>query len=111
MNNPFMLSPGLALALGFLLAPATTAQEKVEPMVDGKTVAEWRKLLKDDSVRQRYRAVVSLAKFGSEAKEAVPDLVHVVLNDGERDTMPLMAARALAQIGPAAVPAAIDILK
>ncbi|MGL4550221.1 MAG: HEAT repeat domain-containing protein [Gemmataceae bacterium] len=93
-----------AVVVGIILgllgsAPAARAQssggkdagtpKRVEA-VDGKTLAEWREILKNGDASRRTTAILAICQFGEEASKAVGDLIAVM--DKDPDVSPRVKA-------------------
>jgi HEAT repeat protein len=75
-----------------------------------EAVFAYTKQLKSEDKAVRLKAAWELGNFGTAAKSAVPTLAGLLREDKEKDVR-TYAGQALAQIGPAAVPALTDALK
>lgn len=64
-------------------------------------VPEMRKLLTGSDATRRYKTAIALGRIGPDAKDAVPELGEMVVNDG-RSWGRQYSAWALGKIGPAA---------
>ncbi len=100
--KPILVLGLFVLGLGFLPAPV---RADPEPENLEKHIAQ----LENKYPRARLKAVATLGRKGSAAKDAVPALGKA-LHDLDEDVR-TAAGRALAQIGPAAVPVLIEELK
>jgi HEAT repeat protein len=69
-----------------------------------------RDALKSDQAKTRMAAVQSLGVIGKDAKDAVPDLLEIVLHDQDQ-LVRIYAAVSLGQIGPAAEEAVEPLIK
>lgn len=58
--------------------------------IDGKTLAEWREILKTGDASRRTAAIVAICQFGEEASKAVNDLIAVM--DKDPDVSPRVKA-------------------
>src|SRR5262249_12449236 len=67
----------------------------------GHTTSHWLKVLKDPDVKKRQHAIQALGSIGSEATEAVPVLVTIMLEDPDAKTR-VLASEALARMDPPA---------
>jgi 3-methyladenine DNA glycosylase AlkC len=109
----------LSVLLFVSLSEFSSAQDQAkdekqeEAIYNGKTVSQWVNELKSSkNSTGRSIAARSLARFGPEAKAAVPALIEA-LKDEDKATR-VSAASSLGQIGPAAkdaVPALIEAVK
>jgi HEAT repeat protein len=100
--------PMLAVWLMTLSAPGCGN----DPMLDGKSVGQWRRALSDPNPKVRSQAARKLGEIGVAAKAAIPDLA-AALNDAD-DQVRFAAINALWTIGPDAAeafPAVIGALK
>src|SRR5580704_8461361 len=83
-----------------------------DPMLDGKSVNQWRKALSDPDPKVRAQAARKLGEIGGEAKSAAPDLA-AALNDVDEQVR-FAAINALWAMGPDAAgtfPAVLGALK
>ena len=85
-----------------LRAAAARALVELGPVPDD--LPALLKLIKDRDDATREAAVRCLGKLGPAAKEAVPRLVKLLIEDGVGEVR-IAAATALGDIGPAALPA------
>jgi HEAT repeat protein len=95
----------LALTLVFAVPLPTRAEEL---RYQGKTLAEWARVLKDDDPALRARALQAIAQFGTRAAAALP-----ALQEGLRDPdhfKQIALIQTLGKIGPPALPALLDCL-
>src|SRR5262245_19843131 len=106
MNSPkrTVCWAALVLALTGLLS---RAQDK-EPTVDGKTLAEWRTLLKDKDFNQRYRAIKAIGQFGPDARDVAPELAALI-KAGFNKSLQQAAAESLGKLGSVALPTALEL--
>lgn len=73
----------------------------------GHSLGYWLRFLHNSDPQIRLQAITALGHFGSDAAEAVPDLVRILTEDGDEEARQ-QAALALAKLAPAsaaAVPA------
>jgi HEAT repeat protein len=83
-----------------------------DPMLDGKSVGQWRRALSDPNPKVRSQAARKLGEIGAAAKAAVPDLA-AALNDADKQVR-FAAVNALWTMGPDAAeafPAVLGALK
>jgi HEAT repeat protein len=103
----------LACSLLLLAVVAVARGDEKEPVINGKTVGEWVKILQTaESPDDRSAAAFALAQGKEKSKSAVPALA-AALKDRNR-TVRANVATALGVIGPAAaeaVPALVAALK
>jgi HEAT repeat protein len=76
----------------------TPEMKKGAQIVDGKTMFEWMKDLKDRDPGVRVRAIHALEMYGPDAREAVPDILKA-LTDQYDTSLRVNAAIALGLIG------------
>jgi HEAT repeat protein len=86
-----------------LLALEACAETKVK---EKALVANFVSALKDEHLREA--AANALAEVGPDAKEAIPDLTEILINDRSENPE---VARALEKIGKAALPALVKVAK
>jgi HEAT repeat protein len=103
---------GLLLAVGLALHRPCPAQQKKEPVYEGKNVSQWIELLKSPDANQREKAAHALTTFGHQAKAAVPALAEA-LKDSEtyvRQRVVFALGRIGRDANPA-VPALVEVLR
>ena len=75
-----------------------------------RTFQALRDALKSDQAKTRMAAAQSLGAIGKDAKDAVPDLLEIVLHDPDK-LVRIYAANSLGQIGPGAREAVEPLIK
>ncbi len=81
-----------------------------EPIYEGRTLAHWRRELKNKDAMARTHAAAIFAMAGSRGKQAIPDLTEGLKD--EHYMVPFEAALALAKMGPeakVAIPALTEL--
>ena len=96
---------GLALLVALAWLAFEGLSQAKEPRYEGRTFSEWQEDLQDLSPKVRKNVVEVLGKFG---QLAVPTLIEA-MGDADRDVRGV-ANKALAEIGPPAIPALVKAL-
>jgi HEAT repeat protein len=88
------------------------AAPKKEIVYRGRTVKAWGGRLRSSDEETRERALLVLETLGQDAKDAIPELIGLWrLSKGAHDETAPRVAKVLVNIGPAAVPRLIALLK
>jgi HEAT repeat protein len=101
--NMLCRGTGALLLFGLFLGLVGAA----DPLIAGKSPAEWTKILRDENVETRFDAMVALNKVGAEARPVLPALIAALRDEDLR--VRVLAARTMGRIGPEAKSAAAPL--
>jgi HEAT repeat protein len=105
----------LLIGIGLALFAGTRGQAADEPVLGGKTAAQWLAIFQDKrrSYEERRQAVEAIGYLGPPAKRVVPSLIQAIDRpetgikdvDATKDGLRYYAVEALGRVGPAAAEA------